>query len=120
MTHLPPPFRSIAKIGSGAIKPHTHSTTIPSTSALLPTIQSETFLLPILLPTTTTTSPSNNLNTFASSLSTEVPPVLATANKLATLSTEVEPSVSLSESAAPISNNEHFETSKIPKPLKQN
>ncbi|GFV10530.1 uncharacterized protein TNCV_2584241 [Trichonephila clavipes] len=50
----------------------------------------------------------------------EVPPVLTTANKFATLSKEVESSVSLSESVAPASNDEHFNTSQIPKPLKQN
>ncbi|GFU58766.1 uncharacterized protein TNCV_3089071 [Trichonephila clavipes] len=36
------------------------------------------------------------------------------------LSTEVQPSISLSESVAPTSNNEHFNTSQIPKRLKQN
>ncbi|GFX75329.1 hypothetical protein TNCV_3043511 [Trichonephila clavipes] len=92
---------------------------LSSSSAIMPTMQSES-LLPMPIPTATTTSPRNNLNTSASSLSTEVPPVLTTANKLAALSTEVEPSVSLSESAAPASNDEHFNTSQIPKPLKQN
>ncbi|GFX42486.1 hypothetical protein TNCV_1520491 [Trichonephila clavipes] len=53
-------------------------------------------------------------------IQTEIPPVLTTANKFATLSTEVEPSVSLSESAAPAFNDEHFNTSQISKPLKQN
>ncbi|GFV22753.1 uncharacterized protein TNCV_1490101 [Trichonephila clavipes] len=45
---------------------------LPSTSAIIPTIQSEP-LLPIPIPTTTTTSPGNNLNTSASSLETEKP-----------------------------------------------
>ncbi|GFS55660.1 uncharacterized protein TNCV_131721 [Trichonephila clavipes] len=91
------------------------SATIPSTSAILPTIQSET-LLPIPIPTTTT-STSNNLNTSASSLSTEILPVFTTANKFAALLTEVQPSVSLS---GPTSNNENFNTSQIPNRLKQN
>ncbi|GFW30473.1 hypothetical protein TNCV_454111 [Trichonephila clavipes] len=92
---------------------------LSSSSAIMPTMQSES-LLPMPIPTATTTSPSNNLNTSDSSLSTEVPPVFTTANKFASLSTEVEPSASLSESAAPASNDEHFNTSQIPKPLKQN
>ncbi|GFW34739.1 hypothetical protein TNCV_953671 [Trichonephila clavipes] len=61
---------------------------------------------PISIPTTTN-SPSNNLNTSAS-LSTEVSPVLTTANKFAALPTEAQSSVSLSEFAAPTSNNEHL------------
>ncbi|GFY11529.1 hypothetical protein TNCV_3183671 [Trichonephila clavipes] len=72
------------------------------------------------IPTATTASPSNNLNTSDSLLLTEVPPVLTTANKFATLSKEVESSVSLSESAAPAANDKHFNASQIPKPLKQN
>ncbi|GFT08662.1 hypothetical protein TNCV_662321 [Trichonephila clavipes] len=87
-----------------------------STSAIIPTMQSES-LLPI--PISPTTSPSNNLNTSASSLSTEIPPVLTTSNKFAALSTEVQPSVSLSESAAITSNKEPFNTSQILKRLKQ-
>ncbi|GFS65839.1 uncharacterized protein TNCV_390691 [Trichonephila clavipes] len=89
---------------------------LSSSSAIMPTMQSES-LLPMPIHTATTTSPSNNLNTSASSLSTEVPPVLTTANKFAAMSTEAEPSVSLSESA---SNDEQFNTSQIPKLLKQN
>ncbi|GFU11476.1 hypothetical protein TNCV_4742191 [Trichonephila clavipes] len=89
---------------------------LPSTSAQIPTIQIKS-LLPIPIPTTT---PSNNLNTSASSLLTEVPPVLTAANKSATLSKEVESSVSLSESAAPASNDTYFNASQIPKQLKQN
>ncbi|GFX44332.1 hypothetical protein TNCV_1097721 [Trichonephila clavipes] len=77
----------------------------------MPAVQGES-LLPMPVPTA---SPSNNLNTSASSLLTEVPTVLTTANKFATLSKEVESSVSLSESAAPASNDEQ-----IPKQLKQN
>ncbi|GFX56093.1 hypothetical protein TNCV_1954131 [Trichonephila clavipes] len=85
----------------------------------MPTVQGES-LLPMSIPTATTASPSNNLNTSDSFLLTEVPPVLTTANKFATLSKEVESSVSLSESAAPAANDEHFNASQIPKPLKQN
>ncbi|GFV45249.1 hypothetical protein TNCV_2496071 [Trichonephila clavipes] len=80
------PFRyRNTKFGSSAIKPHNHSLThstssssaqahlLPSPSAIIPTIQSES-LLKIPIPTTTTASPSNNLNTSVSCLETE--PVL--------------------------------------------
>ncbi|GFV95334.1 hypothetical protein TNCV_4587091 [Trichonephila clavipes] len=92
---------------------------LSSSSAIMPTMQSES-LLPMSIPTATTTSPSNNLNTSASSLSTKVLPVLATVDKFTALSKEVESSVSLSESAAPASNDGHFNASQIPKQLKQN
>ncbi|GFX91297.1 uncharacterized protein TNCV_1247121 [Trichonephila clavipes] len=86
-----------------------------NSSAEIPTIQIKS-LLPIPIPTT---SPSNNLNTFASSLLTEVAPVLTAANKSATLSKEVESSVSSSESAAPASNDTHFNASQIQKQLRK-
>ncbi|GFW63655.1 hypothetical protein TNCV_4329431 [Trichonephila clavipes] len=85
---------------------------LSSSSATMPTVQGES-LLPMPIPTATTDSPSNNLNTSASSLLTEVPPVLTTANKFATLSKEVESSVSLSEFAAPASNDAHFNNHKF-------
>ncbi|GFY28849.1 uncharacterized protein TNCV_4719821 [Trichonephila clavipes] len=56
---------------------------LPSTSTIIPTIQSE-YLLPISIPTTTTTSPGNNLNTSASPLETETR-FLTTSNKFAAL-----------------------------------
>ncbi|GFX48776.1 uncharacterized protein TNCV_3479601 [Trichonephila clavipes] len=59
---------------------------LPSTSAIIPTIQSES-LLPISIPTNTT-SPGNNLDTPASSLETETRS-LKTSNKFAALSTAI-------------------------------
>ncbi|GFX15964.1 uncharacterized protein TNCV_522711 [Trichonephila clavipes] len=95
------------------------STTIPSTSAILPTIQKEA-LLPIpILTSTTTSSACNSLNTSAS-LKTDTRLFLTTSNKFAALSTEIQQSVSLSESEATASNNEPFNTSKISKRLKRN
>ncbi|GFV27719.1 uncharacterized protein TNCV_4169411 [Trichonephila clavipes] len=61
---------------------------LPSPSAIIPTIQSES-LLKIPVPTTsTTTSHGNNLNTSVSPLETETHP-LTTSNKFAALSTEI-------------------------------
>ncbi|GFU88293.1 hypothetical protein TNCV_846861 [Trichonephila clavipes] len=69
---------------------------LPSTSAIIPTIQSES-LLPIpISTTTTTTSPGNNLNTSVSSLETETRS-FTTPNKFAALSTEIQPLVPLPE-----------------------
>ncbi|GFX19433.1 uncharacterized protein TNCV_3050911 [Trichonephila clavipes] len=94
------------------------SITIPSTSAILPTIQKEA-LLPIPILTSTTTSfAGNSLNT--SSLKTDTRFFPTTSNKFAALSTEIQPSVSLSESEATASNNEPSNTSKISKRLKRN
>ncbi|GFS92994.1 hypothetical protein TNCV_532061 [Trichonephila clavipes] len=67
---------------------------LPSTSAIISTIQSES-LLPI--PIHTTTFPGNNLNTSASSIETETRSLTAF-NKFAALSTEIQPLVSLPES----------------------
>ncbi|GFY31921.1 uncharacterized protein TNCV_2620581 [Trichonephila clavipes] len=87
------------------------SVTIPSTSAILPTIQKEA-LLPIPILTSTTTSfTGNSLNTSSSSTDTRLFPT--TSNKFGALSTEIQPSVSLSESEATASNNEPSNTSKI-------
>ncbi|GFT37556.1 hypothetical protein TNCV_5090181 [Trichonephila clavipes] len=58
---------------------------LPSTSAIIPTIQSVS-LLPIPIHTTTT-SPGNNPNTSVSSLETETRS-LTTSNKFAALSTD--------------------------------
>ncbi|GFV20614.1 hypothetical protein TNCV_776591 [Trichonephila clavipes] len=113
---MPSTSSSMSTISTSSLSIQAHL--LSSLSAIMPTMQSES-LLPMPFLTCTTTSPSNNPNTSASSLSTEVPPVLTSANKFAALSTEVEPSVSLPESAAPASNDEHFNTSQISKPLKQ-
>ncbi|GFS48922.1 uncharacterized protein TNCV_3668461 [Trichonephila clavipes] len=61
---------SMPAVSTSSSSAQTHL--LPSTSAEIPTIQIKS-LLPIPIPTTT---PSNNLNTSASSLLTEVPPVL--------------------------------------------
>ncbi|GFT24216.1 hypothetical protein TNCV_2064451 [Trichonephila clavipes] len=90
---------------------------LPSTSAIIPTIQSES-LLPIPIPTTASTSPGNNLNTSASSLETETRS-LTTSNKFAALSTEVQPLVLLPESVPTTSNSEHSIAPEIPKCVKQ-
>ncbi|GFW57072.1 uncharacterized protein TNCV_1116001 [Trichonephila clavipes] len=96
------------------------SITIPSTSAILPTIQKEA-LSPIPILTSTTTSfAGNSLNTSASSLKTDTRLFPTTFNKFAALSTEIQPSVSFSESEATPSNNEPSNTSKISKRLKRN
>ncbi|GFT44752.1 uncharacterized protein TNCV_2845351 [Trichonephila clavipes] len=96
------------------------SVTIPSTSAILPTIQKEA-LLPIPILTSTTTSfTGNSLNTSSSSLKTDTRLFPTISNKFAALSTEIRPSVSLSESEATASNNEPSNTSKISKRLKRN
>ncbi|GFV51384.1 uncharacterized protein TNCV_3465111 [Trichonephila clavipes] len=78
----------------------TQDNLLPSPSSILPTIQSES-LLQIPIPTTTTTSPGNNLNTLVSPLETETrsrtPPA-----KLHSVSTE-----NLHESVPNESNSEH-------------
>ncbi|GFT09376.1 uncharacterized protein TNCV_5062421 [Trichonephila clavipes] len=90
---------------------------LSSTSAKIPTIQSDS-LLPIPIPTTTTTI-NNNLNTSASSLETETRP-LTTSNKFAALSTEIQPLVPLPESVPTTSNSEHSNAPEIPKCVKRN
>ncbi|GFX69634.1 hypothetical protein TNCV_1770031 [Trichonephila clavipes] len=68
----------------------TQENLLPSPSAIIPAIQSES-LLKIPIPiTTTTTSPGNNVNTSVSSLETETRS-LTTPNKFAALSTETQP-----------------------------
>ncbi|GFX11744.1 hypothetical protein TNCV_4340891 [Trichonephila clavipes] len=70
----------------------TQENLLPSSSAIIPAIQSES-LLKIPIPTTTTTtttSPANNLNTFVSSLETETRS-LTTPDKFNALSTETLP-----------------------------
>ncbi|GFS88522.1 uncharacterized protein TNCV_1461541 [Trichonephila clavipes] len=91
------------------------STTLPSTSAILPTKQKET-LLPIPILTSTTSSAGNSLNTSASSLKTDTRLFPTTSNKFSALSTEVQ----ASESEATAFNNEPSNTSKTSKRLKRN
>ncbi|GFU72685.1 hypothetical protein TNCV_193721 [Trichonephila clavipes] len=93
---------------------HSITITSPSTSTIIPTIQSE---LPI--PIHTTTSPGNNLNTSVTSLETETCP-LKTSNKFAVLSTEIQPLVSLPAFVPTTSNGEHSNGPEIPKYIKRN
>ncbi|GFX03832.1 hypothetical protein TNCV_2114041 [Trichonephila clavipes] len=111
---MPSTSSSMSTVSTSSSSSQVHL--LSSSSATMPTVQGES-LLPMPIHTA---SPSNNLNTSASSLLTEVPPVLTTSNKFATLSKEVESSVSLSESATPASNDKHLNTSQISKQLKQN
>ncbi|GFS48558.1 integrase catalytic domain-containing protein [Trichonephila clavipes] len=90
------------------------ASTSPSTSSVIPTIQSQSHL-PI--PISTTTTLDNSLKTSALSLSIETRLFPTTSNKCAALSTEVQP---LPESAATTSNSEPSNASKIPKSVKQN
>ncbi|GFX54176.1 uncharacterized protein TNCV_2338121 [Trichonephila clavipes] len=120
-----PPLQCLSPISATsssmpAVSTSTQAHLLPSISAIIPTIQSESLLL-IPIPTTTTTiSSGNNLNTSASLLSTEIPPVLITSNNFAALSTEVQPSVPLAESATITPNSELSNTSKVPQNVKQN
>ncbi|GFS86215.1 hypothetical protein TNCV_660941 [Trichonephila clavipes] len=91
---------------------------LPSSSAIIPTTQSES-LLKIPNPTTTSTSPGNNLNTSFSSLKTETCS-LTTSNKFATLSNETQHLVSLPESVPTTSNSEHSSAPEIPQYVKRN
>ncbi|GFT51001.1 hypothetical protein TNCV_2585971 [Trichonephila clavipes] len=92
---------------------------LPSPSAIIPTIQSES-LLKISIPiTTTTTSLVNNLNTSVSSLETKTRS-LTTLNKFAALSTETQPLVPLPESLLTTSNSEHSNALEIPQYIKRN
>ncbi|GFY05491.1 hypothetical protein TNCV_218731 [Trichonephila clavipes] len=80
---MPSTSSSMSTVSTSSSSSQTHL--LSSSSATMPTVQSES-LLPMSITTATTASPRNNLNTSASSLLTEVPPVLTTANKFATLS----------------------------------
>ncbi|GFX92371.1 RNA-directed DNA polymerase from mobile element jockey [Trichonephila clavipes] len=90
----------------------TQDNLLPSPSSILPTIQSES-LLQIPIPTTTTTSPGNNLNTLVSPLETETrsrtPPA-----KLHLVSTE-----NLHESVPNESNSEHSTAAETQKIIKR-
>ncbi|GFU90173.1 uncharacterized protein TNCV_3873771 [Trichonephila clavipes] len=89
----------------------------PSTSAIIPTIQSES-QLPMSIPATTTFS-GNSLNTSASSLETETR-LLTISNKFAALSTEIQPLVPLLESVSTASSSEHSNAPEISKYVKRN
>ncbi|GFW30538.1 hypothetical protein TNCV_454761 [Trichonephila clavipes] len=89
---------------------------LPSPSAIIPTIQSESFLK---IPIPTTTSPGNNLITSVSSLETEKRS-LTTPNKFNALSTEIKPLVPLPESVPTTSNSKHSNAPEIPQCVKRN
>ncbi|GFW94257.1 uncharacterized protein TNCV_1979971 [Trichonephila clavipes] len=95
-----------------------HSSTqenlLPSSSAIIPTIQSESLLKIPIPTTTTTTSPGNNLNASVSSLETETRS-LTTPDKFNALSTETLP-----ESVPTTSNSEHSNAPEIPQCVKRN
>ncbi|GFW66115.1 RNase H domain-containing protein [Trichonephila clavipes] len=91
----------------------TQENLLPSPSAIIPAIQSES-LLKIHIPTTTTTSPGNNLNTSVSSLETKTRS-LTTPDKFNALSTETLP-----ESVPTTSNIEHSNVPEIPQGVKRN
>ncbi|GFV78145.1 uncharacterized protein TNCV_3045241 [Trichonephila clavipes] len=78
----------------------TQENLLPSPSGIIPTIQSES-LLQIPIPTTTTTSPGNNLNTLISPLETKTRSH-TTPDKLNSVSTE-----NLPESVPNASNSDH-------------
>ncbi|GFW10830.1 uncharacterized protein TNCV_4919491 [Trichonephila clavipes] len=115
-----PPLRCLFPINSTSSSMPTVSTSsspaqvhlLPSPSAIIPTIQSES-LLKITIPTTTTSSPGNNLNTSVSSLEIETRSV-TTPNKFASLSTEIQPLVPLPEPVPTTFNSEHSNTPEIP------
>ncbi|GFU65609.1 hypothetical protein TNCV_635321 [Trichonephila clavipes] len=91
----------------------TQENLLPSPSAIIPTIQSES-LLKIPIPTTTTTTSSgNNLNTLVSSLETKTC-YLTTPDKFNALSTE-----NLPESVPNTSNSEHSNVPEIPQCVKR-
>ncbi|GFW90123.1 hypothetical protein TNCV_1789451 [Trichonephila clavipes] len=112
---MPSTSSSVSTVTTSSSSTQAHL--LPSTSAKIPTIQSES-LLPIPIPPPPT-SPGNNLNTSASFLETETRP-LTTSNKIAALSTEIRPLVSLPESVPTTSNSEHSNAPEIPKCIKQN
>ncbi|GFU07011.1 hypothetical protein TNCV_5007791 [Trichonephila clavipes] len=89
----------------------TQENLLPSPSAIIPTIQSES-LLKIPIPTTTTTTfPGNNLNTSSSPLETET----RSPDKLNSLSTE-----NLPESVPTTSNSEHSNAAEVQQFVKRN
>ncbi|GFU29705.1 hypothetical protein TNCV_4745391 [Trichonephila clavipes] len=111
---MPSTSSSVSTVSTSSSSTQAHL--LPSTSAIIPTIQSESLLL---IPIPTTTSPGNNLNTSASSLETETRP-LTTSDKFAALSTEIQPLVPLPESVPTTSNSEHSNAPEIPKCVRRN
>ncbi|GFT95329.1 uncharacterized protein TNCV_3326141 [Trichonephila clavipes] len=111
-TPMPSTSSAVSTISTSSSS--TQENLLPSPSAIIPTIQSES-LLKILIPTTTTTtSPGNNLNTSVSSLETETRS-LTTHDKFNALSTETLP-----ESIPTTSNSEHSNAAEIPQFVKKN
>ncbi|GFY29571.1 hypothetical protein TNCV_2627411 [Trichonephila clavipes] len=85
-TPMPSTSSSVSTVSTSSSS--TQENLLPSPSAIIPTIQSESLLkIPIPTNTTTTTSPGNKLNTSVSSLETENRS-LTTPNKFNALSTE--------------------------------
>ncbi|GFS52530.1 hypothetical protein TNCV_4851761 [Trichonephila clavipes] len=113
---MPSTSSSVSTVSASSSSTQAHL--LPSPYAIIPTIQSES-LLKIPIPSTTTTSPGNNLNTSVSSLETETRS-LTTPNKFAALSTEIQPLVPLSESVLTTSNSEHSNAPEIPQCVKRN
>ncbi|GFY20584.1 uncharacterized protein TNCV_1118181 [Trichonephila clavipes] len=97
----------------------TQENLLPSPSAIIPTIQSESLLKIPIPTTTTTTSPGNNLKTSVLSLETETRS-LRTPNEFSALSTEIQPLVTLPESVPTTFNSEYFNVPKIPHCVKRN
>ncbi|GFY13369.1 hypothetical protein TNCV_2336331 [Trichonephila clavipes] len=92
----------------------TQENLLPSRSAIILTIQSESLLKIPIPTTTTTTSPGDNLNTSVSSLETETCSLTAP-DKFNALSTETLP-----ESVPTTSNSEHSNAPEIPQYVKRN
>ncbi|GFW22222.1 hypothetical protein TNCV_1429761 [Trichonephila clavipes] len=107
---MPSSSSSVSTVSSSSSS--TQENLLPSPSAKIPTIQSESVLKIPINTTTTTTSPGNNLNTSVSSLETP--------NEFAALSSEIQPLVSLPESVSPASNSEHSNAPEIPQCVKRN
>ncbi|GFV47947.1 uncharacterized protein TNCV_3044191 [Trichonephila clavipes] len=114
---MPSTSSSVSTVSTSSSSTQEHL--LPSPSAIIPTIQSESLLKIPNSTTTTTTSPGNNLNTSVSSLETETRS-LTTPNKFAALSTEIQLLVSLPESIPTTSNSEHSNAPEIPQCVKQN
>ncbi|GFU72028.1 putative RNA-directed DNA polymerase from transposon BS [Trichonephila clavipes] len=92
----------------------TQENLLPSPSAIIPTIQSESFLKIPIPTTTTTTFPGNNLNTSVSPLETKTRSH-TTPDKLNSLSTE-----NLPESVPTTSNSEHSNAAEVQQFVKRN
>ncbi|GFV75548.1 uncharacterized protein TNCV_2239971 [Trichonephila clavipes] len=115
----PMPSTSYSESTASTSSSSTQKNLLPSPSAIIPTIQSESLSKIPIPTTTTTTSPVNNLNTSVSSLEPKSRSV-TTPNKFAALSTEIQPLVPLSESVPTTSNREHSNAPEIPQCVKRN